>query len=227
MTFINDRLQTIGHAVRHAITGHPTENTLIEIALSTDSVVSDGQRRSSLENAQEHMRHCKRCTTVFSEINATLTHINQSTQSTAHVIPDSTHRHFRRRSEILRRIDSFLAPPATVLRFPSIAPPPCIRFTPLTACLVIICAAGPFLSIAVRQSVTSSSNQTTPVSATQDDLESVNARTTPTTIDLDGLNTDEQLMAEIEYAVSNTRVSPLTALDELTPRLHEATVTVR
>ena len=58
-------------------------------------------------------------------------------------------------------------------------------------------------------------------------MESVNARTTPTTIDLDGLNTDEQLMAEIEYAVSNTRVSPLTALDELTPRLHEATVTVR
>ena len=58
-------------------------------------------------------------------------------------------------------------------------------------------------------------------------MESVNARTTPTTIDLDGLNTDEQLMAEIEYAVSNARMSPLTALDELTPRLHEATVTVR
>ena len=79
----------------------------------------------------------------------------------------------------------------------------------------------------MRQSVTSSSNQTTAVSATQDDLESVNARTTPPTIDLDGLNTDEQLMAEIEYAISNARLSPLTALDELTPRLHEATVTVR
>ena len=227
MTFINDRLQTIGHAVRHAITGHPTENTLIEIALSTDSVVSDGQRRSSLENAQEHMRHCKRCTTVFSEINATLTHINQSTQSTAHVIPDSTHRHFRRRSEILRRIDSFLAPPATVLRFPSIAPPSLNRITPLAVCLAIACATGPFLGVAVRQSVTSSTNQTTTVSATQDDFESVNTRTTPTTIALDRLNTDEQLMAEIEYAISNARLSPLTALDELTPRLHEAIITVR
>jgi len=227
MELINDWFKTIGHAVRQAITGHPTENTLIEIALSKDNVVLDGQGRSKLEDAQEHMRHCKRCTTVFSEINATLIDINQSGHSTAHAIPDSTHRRFRQRSKILRRIDAFLAPPATVLRFPSIAPPPCIRFPPLTACLVIICAAGPFLSIAVRQSVTSSSNQTTAVSATQDDLESVNARTTPTTIDLDGLNTDEQLMAEIEYAVSNTRVSPLTALDELTPRLHEATVTVR
>ena len=218
MRFINDRLQTIGHAVRHAITGHPTENTLIEIALSTDSVVSHGQRRSSLENAQEHMRHCKRCTTVFSEINATLTHINQSTQSTAHVIPDSTHRHFRRRSEILRRIDSFLAP---------IAPPSLNRITPLAVCLAIACATGPFLGVAVRQSVTSSTNQTTTVSATQDDFESVNTRTTPTTIALDRLNTDEQLMAEIEYAISNARLSPLTALDELTPRLHEAIITVR
>ena len=227
MELINDWFKTVGHAVRQAITGHPTENTLIEIALSKDNVVLDEQGRSKLENAQEHMRHCKRCTTVFSEINATVIHINQTAHSTAHVIHDSTNRRFRQRSRILRRIDAFLAPPATVLRFPSIAPPPCIRFTPLTACLVIICAAGPFLSIAVRQSVTSSSNQTTPVSATQDDLESVNARTTPTTIDLDGLSTDEQLMAEIEYAVSNTRVSPLTALDELTPRLHEATVTVR
>ena len=227
MELINDWFKTIGHAVRQAITGHPTENTLIEIALSKDNVVLDEQGRSKLENAQEHMRHCKRCTTVFSEINATLIDINQSGHSTAHAIPDSTHRRFRQRSKILRRIDVFLSPPATVLRFPSIAPPPCIRFTPLTACLVIICAAGPFLSIAVRQSVISSSNQTTAVSATQDDLESVDARTTPTTIDLDGLNTDEQLMAEIEYAVSNTRVSPLTALDELTPRLHEATVTVR
>ena len=79
----------------------------------------------------------------------------------------------------------------------------------------------------VRQSVTSSLNQTTTVSAAQHDLEPVNAQATPTTIDLGGLYTDEQLMAEIEYAVSNARMSPLTALDELTPRLHEATVTVR
>ena len=227
MKLINDWLKTIGHAVSHVITGHPTENTLIEIALSTDTVVLDEQGRSKLENAQEHMRHCKRCTTVFSEINATLMHISRSAHSTAHVIPDSTHRRFRQRSKIMRRIDAFLAPPATVLRFPSITTPSLIRFTPLTVCLVIICAAGPFLGVMVRQSVTSSMNQTTTVSAAQDDLEPVNAQATPTTIDLGGLNTDEQLMAEIEYAVSNARMSPLTALDELTPRLHEATVTVR
>ena len=145
MELINDWFKTIGHAVRQAITGHPTENTLIEIALSKDNVVLDGQGRSKLENAQEHMRHCKRCTTVFSEINATLIDINQSGHSTAHAIPDSTHRRFRQRSKIMRRIDAFLAPPATVLRFPFITTPALIRFTPLTVCLVIICAAGPFL----------------------------------------------------------------------------------
>ena len=227
MELINDWFKTIGHAVRHAITGHPAENTLIEIALSTDNVVLERQGRSKLEHAQEHMRHCKRCTTVFSEINATVIHINQTAHSTAHVIHDSTNRRFRQRSRILRRIDAFLAPPATVLRFPSITTPSLIRFTPLTVCLVIICAAGPFLGVMVRQAVTSSMNQTTTVSPAQDDLEPVNAQATPTTIDLGGLNTDEQLMAEIEYAVSNARMSPLTALDELTPRLHEATVTVR
>ena len=225
MEFINNWFCTIGQAVRHAITGHPTENTLIEIALSTDNVVLERQGRSKLEHAQEHMRHCKRCTTVFSEINATVIHINQTAHSTAHVIHDSTNRRFRQRSRILRRIDAFLAPPATVLRFPSITTPSLIRFTPLTVCLVMIFAASPFLGVVVRQAVTLSTNQPTTVSATQNHSESVYARPTP--IELDGLDADEQLMAEIEYAVSNARMSPLTALDELTPRLHEATVTVR
>lgn len=225
MEFINNWFCAIRQAVRHAITEHPTENTLIEIALSTDSGLPEGQRQSKLANAQEHMRHCERCVTVFSEINATLTHINKSAHFTAHTIPELRHQRFRQRSQILRRIDTFLAPPAAVLRFPSNAPPSCIQFTPLTVCLVMICAASPFLGVAVRQAVTSSTNQTTTVSATQNHSESVYERPTP--IELDGLNADEQLMAEIEYAVSNARVSPLAALDELTPRLHEAIVTVR
>ena len=227
MEFINNWFCTIGQAVRHAITGHPTENTLIEIALSTDSGLPEGQRQSKLADAQEHISHCKHCITVLSEINATLTHINQSAHFTAHTFPELPHQRFRQRSQILRRIDTFLAPPAAVLRFPSNAPPSCIRLTPLTVCLVMVCAASPFLGVVVRQAVTSSTNQTTTVSATQNHSESVYARPTPTPIELDGLDADEQLMAEIEYAVSNSRMSPLTALDELTPRLHEAIVTVR
>ena len=230
MEFILDWFRPIGQAVRHATTGHPTENTLIEIALLAGGFISDAQGRHKLEKAQEHMRRCNHCEAILSEINATLKHIKQSAPSSVYTIPEVTHRRYRQRSEILRRIDRFLAPPATLLHFPSTPPPSLTRFAPLSVCLVIACATGPFLGIAMRQSVISIKNLPSETSATPQNPQPGYTPSPPTDtarLELHDLTADEQFMAKIEYAVGTPRVSPLFVLDELTPRLREASVTVR
>ena len=220
----------IGYTVRDAVTAHPTESTLIEIALTTENFISNMQLPRRLAIAKLHTRNCRRCKKLLSEINATLQHIDQDASATGRSITGSSHYHFKQRSQILRRIDGYLAPPATVLNFPSISRSSLARLTPVTVCLVMICAVSPFLGIAVRQSVVSSNNPLITTNPTPRERLTTSVRSTATsTANLDqfDLIADEQLMAEIEYAVETPRVSPIMVLDELTPRLRESSVTVR
>lgn len=222
--------RTIGYAVRQAATGHPTENTLTALALAADKPTSSVQVRRRLDIAQDHVRGCKRCKTALSEIKATLENIHQGAQTTSCSIPELAHVPLRQRAEILRRIDTYLAPPATVLTFPSTASRPLPRLAPLTICLVLTCAVAPFLGSAVRSSVTLSQNLPVEISTSAQNAVPVPERSTQlleSRIELYDLAADEEFMAGIEYAVESPLVSHLIVLDELTPRFLEASVTVR
>ena len=94
----------------------------------------------------------------------------------------------------------------------------------------MICAASPFLRIAVRQAVVLSNSPLVTTNPTPLERFSASARSTATStasLDQYDLTTDEQLMAEIEYAVETPRIPPIMVLDELTPRLRESSATVR
>ena len=228
-SFIN-WCRMIGDTVRDAATAHPPESALIEIALATGKFSLNIQLRSRLKQVKLHTRTCKRCEKLLSEINATLEHINQGAGTTGRPITSSSHYHSKQRSQILNRIDRYLAPPATVLNFPSISRLPLAQLTPGTICLVMICAVSPFLSIAVRQSVVLSNSPLVTTNPTPLERFSASARSTATStasLDQYDLTTDEQLMAEIEYAIETPRIPPIMVLDELTPRLRESSATVR
>jgi len=222
--------RVIGYTVRDAVTAHPTESTLIEIALTTENFISNMQLRRRLEIAKLHTRNCRRCKKLLSEINETLQHIDQDASATERSITWSSHYHFKQRSQILHRIDGYLAPPATVLNFPSVSRSSLARLTPVTVCLVMICAVSPFLGIAARQSVVSSNSPLITTTLTPGERLTASARSAATStanLDQDDLTADEQLMTEVEYAIETPRVSPIMVLDELTPRLRESSVTVR
>ena len=218
----------IGYTVRDAVTKHPTESTLIELALTTRNFIPNAQLRPKLATAKSHTRSCRHCAMLLSEIKKTLQHI-QGTSRREHSTTASNHYHFKQRSQILRRINCYLAPPATLLRFPAISRPPLARLTPATVFLVLICAAGPFLSIAMRQSALISDSAVITTSPTTLERRPTHARpplTSTASQPLYNLTTDEQLMAEIEYAVNVPLILPIMALDELTPRLRERFTTV-
>ena len=222
--------RTIGYAVRQAATGHPTENTLTALALAADKPTSSVQVRRRLDIAQDHVRGCKRCKTALSEIKATLENIHQVAQTASCSIPELAHVRLRQRSEILRRIDIYLAPPATVLAFPSTTSRSLPRLAPLTICLALTCAVGPLLGIVIRPSVTSFQDSLVEINASPQDDFLDDERSTQFIESRFGpydLATDEAFMAEVEYAVGSPLVSHLIVLDELTPRLHETSVTVR
>ncbi len=219
--------RAIGYAARHAATGHLTENTLIALALAGDKSALSVPVRRSLDVAQDHVRGCEQCETDLSEIKITLENIHQGAQRASCSIAELVPHELTQRAEILRRIDTYLAPPATLLRFPSIARRSLAQLTPVTICLVLTCAAGPLLSVILRPSITSTQDSLVAVSApSQDDFLDAE-RLIESTFGPHDLATDETLMAEVEYAAGSPVVSHLTILDELTPRLHDASITVR
>jgi len=222
--------RTIGYAAKHAATGHSTENTLIALALAEDKSALSLQVRRRLDIAQDHVRGCEQCKTDLFEIKATLENIHQGAQTASFSIAGLAHRELKQRSEILRRTDTYLAPPATVLRFPSIARRTLTQLTPATICLVLTCAVGPLLGIVIRPSVISSQESLVEINASPQDVFLDDERSTQlieSTFEPYGLAADEAFMAEVEYAVESPMVSHLIVLDELTPRLHDTIVTVR
>ena len=222
--------RTIGYAARHAATGHLTESTLIALALAGDKSALSVPVRRSLDVARDHVSGCEQCETDLFEIKITLKNIQQGAQRTSSAIAELVPHELTQRAEILRRIDTYLAPPATLLRFPSIGRRSLVQLTPATVCLVLTCAAGPLLSVILRPSVTSSQDSLVEVSASSQDNFLHDERSTQlieSTFGPYDLAADEALMAEVEYAVGAPGVSHLSVLDELTPRLHDASVTVR
>jgi len=222
--------RTIGYAARHAATGHLTENTLIAIALAGNKSALSAPVLRSLDVAQDHVRGCEQCETDLAEIKVTLENIHQGAQRASCAIAELVPHELTQRAEILRRIDIYLAPPAPLLRFPSIARRSLAQLTPATVCLVLTCAAGPLLSVIIRPSVTSSQDSLVEISASsQDDFldDERSTQLSESTFGPYDLAADEALMAEVEYAIGSPVVSPLSVLDELTPRLHDASVTVR
>ncbi len=222
--------RTIGYAARHAATGHLTENTLIALALAGDKSALSIPLRRSLDIAQDHVRGCEQCEKDLSEIKVTLENIHQGAQRTSCSIAELAPHELNQRSEILRRIDTYLAPPATVLRFPSITRRPFAQLTPATICLALTCAVGPLLGIIIRPSLTSSQDSLVEISASPQDDFLDDGRSTQLIESIFGpydLTADDAFLAEVEYAVGPSMVSHLRVLDELTPRLHDASVTVR
>ena len=222
--------RTIGYAARHAATGHLTESTLIALALAGDKSALSVPVRRSLDVARDHVSGCEQCETDLFEIKITLKNIQQGAQRTSSAIAELVPHELTQRAEILRRIDTYLAPPATLLRFPSIGRRSLVQLTPATVCLVLTFAAGPLLSVILRPSVTSSQDSLVEVStSSQDDFldDERSTQLIESTFGPYDLTAAEALMAEVEYAVGAPGVSHLSVLDALTPRLHDGSVTVR
>tara|TARA_B100000029_G_scaffold516230_2_gene627807 strand:- start:867 stop:1559 length:693 start_codon:yes stop_codon:yes gene_type:complete len=220
----------IGYSIKDAMSTHPPERTLVEIALADQSSIPNLEAHHKLKIAQHHTSNCNRCKTLLSQIYATLKRIDEEVNTSQHTTPALGHDQLKQRWKILRHIDRYFAPRARLLHFPSTSRSSFGRLTPLTVSLIMMCAVGPFLGIAVRQSVVSSDSAlvTPPPVRLERDPGLVQSKPENTnTLEQTDVNSDESLMAEIDYAVQTPRISSLLALDELTPRLREVSTAVR
>lgn len=204
---------------------HATENQLIAAALNTpDNDRPDGK----LATTGQHVDNCPQCTAEVNDLQRALAEMRAMATCKEEV---SSPRLTRQRTRILCRIGALIGTPARVLQFPGIARPTFPHYSTASRRSCAAAAAGLVVGIIIGQLVNSRPNNdweqpTISAEATISTPPPPTSRRFLSTKSTGPLG-DEELMAQLEQAVTAPRVPTLVALDELTPRLRDVLVDVR
>lgn len=216
------RLQTLSDALGFRRSGHTTDTEWTDV-LAGDEVTEGSAHRMA----------CRDCANELDEFRALCAGVRA--EADAAVLGTAHDRLARQRARVQHRIEAAAGPPARVLRFPSLArPSQRPRLDGTVRRLGIALAAGLVLGVTTGRLLDPAGRP-----ASRDDVAAAPAppeARTPSTPSAAGpvgppvsttLPGDDQLMAELERAVTTQRVPTLAALDGLTPRLRVVAVDVR
>ena len=196
---------------------------LADRALVRTLVDADGESPAA---ANAHLAACSRCAARVRALQEGLDRV-AATARAAFDDAVPAWRLARQRRRIMRRIQRAAGPPGTarILRFPIAGAPaaPCARA--VRRRLSLAAAAGLFVAVGIGQAIdglrrnTPGPSPTAAVAPSQSRVERPAGQ--PQTV------ADEQFMRELEEALTSSRVTPLVALDEMTPRVQDVAIDVR
>lgn len=197
---------------------HLTDRELLRIVL--DAERADG----TAPNA--HLAACERCAVRLETLRADLDRI-AATAEAAFDDALPAWRLARQRRRVLERIRRAAGRQggARILRFPTLGTPVAANAYPLRRRLSLAAAAGLLVTVGIGQLVDGDGPPDADPQPTAAAAPSQPAIGPP-----DGQaqsTTDEQFMRELEEALNSSRVRPLVALDEMTPRVRAAAIDIR
>lgn len=197
---------------------HLTERELVRILVAADGGNPAG--------ANAHLAGCVRCTARVRALQSGLDRIAATAEDTFEAAVPAW-RLVRQRRRILRRIQLSAGRrgAARILRFPTPAPPAVAGARPIRKWLSVAAAAGLLATVAIGQAIDDRRQ-----SAARPRSAGAVAPSQPSIGPPAGQAqtvADEQFMRELEEALTSSRVTPLVALDEMTPRVRDVAIDIR
>ena len=195
---------------------------LTDRELAQALVRADGAHPAAAGDA--HLADCTRCAARVRALQADLDRITTAAEAAFDdALPPW--RMVRQRGRILRRIQRAAGgrSSARILRFPS-PPPAAAGAQSSRRWLSLAAAAGLLLTVGIGQVLDGRRQPADPNPA------AAAAPSQPIIGPADGppqAVADEQFMRELEEALTSSRVTPLVALDEMTPRVRAAAIDIR
>ena len=198
--------------------GHLADRELVRTLVGADG--------GNPAEANAHLAACSRCAARARALQEGLDRV-AATARAAFDDAVPAWRLARQRRRIMRRIQRAAGRPGTarILRFPIVGAPAAAGAGPLRRRLSLAAAAGLFVAVGIGQ-VIDGRRQTAPgpsptaaVAPSRPQVE--RPGTQPQTV------ADEQFMRELEEALTSSRVTPLLALDEMTPRVRDVGIDIR
>lgn len=222
------RIQITGAAENKSRVSNVTHATELQLMVAALDTPDNDRPDRELATTGQHVDNCPQCTAEVNDLQKALAEIRALATCKEKV---SSQRLARQRARILRRIGALIGPPARVLQFPGIARPTFSHYSTATRWSCAAAAAGLVVGVIIGQLVTSRPDNDWEQSATSAEA-TISTSPPPTAPRLlltesTGPLGDEELMAQLEQAVTTPRVPTLVALDELTPRLRDVIVDVR
>lgn len=198
---------------------HLTDRELLRIVVDAERV--DGAAQHA------HLAACERCAMRIETLRADLGRI-AATAEAAFDDALPAWRLARQRRRVLDRIRRAAGRPgsARILRFPTLGAPVASNSHPMRRRLSLAAAAGLLVTVGIGQLVDGDG----PPDAGPQPAAAAAAPSRPVIGPPGGQAQsadDEQLMRELEEALNSSRVSPLVALDEMTPRVRAASIDIR
>ena len=197
---------------------HLTDRELVRIVV--DAASADATRRHA------HLAACKRCAVRVGLLQGDLARIATAAEAAFDdALPKW--RIARQRRRIRERIRRVASRPgsARILQFPAIGIPAASSAYPIRRRLSLAAAAGLLVTVGILQLVdgyrrpAAGPQPTAAVEPSQPVIGPPGGQ--PQSV------ADEQLMRELEEALTSSRVRPLVALDEMTPRVRAAAIDIR
>lgn len=197
---------------------HLTDRELVRIVVDSES--ADGTGRHA------HLANCKRCAARIGTLQEDLDRIATAAEATFDdALP--AWRIARQRQRIRERIRRVASRPgsARILQFPTIGIPVASNAYPIRRRLSLAAAAGLLVTVGIVQLIdgyrqpAAGPPPTAAVEPSQPVIGPPGGQ--PQSV------ADEQLMRELEEALNSSRVTPLVALDEMTPRVRAAAIDIR
>ncbi len=201
---------------------HPADDRLIAMYFGDEGASADDRRA-----VRQHLHGCETCTWRYTELTAPLERLRQDAAGEADEVFTSA-RLDSQRAKILDRLDPS-ADASRVIPFPSAAARAerSVIRRPLAGWVAAAAAAGILIGVTggqlfqrgVDRTVTAPPARTVmaarPASAVATDSPTLSA------------DSEEAVMNEIEQAVFGHRITALSALDEMTPRVRQEAVLAR
>jgi len=195
-----------------------TDRELVRIVVDAES--ADGTRQHA------HLAACERCAARIGTLQGDLDRIATAAEAAFDdALP--AWRIARQRHRIQARIRRVASRPgsARILQFPTIGIPAASNAYPIRRRLSLAAAAGLLVTVGIIQLV---DGYRQPVAGPQP---SAAVEPSQPVIGPPGGQpqavADEQFMRELEEALNSSRVTPLVALDEMTPRVRVAAIDIR
>ncbi len=210
------RLPALSRSERGA--GHLADGELVRLLVASD----DGNPSA----ADAHLTGCSRCAARLRALQGGLQRI-AATAEEAFDDAVPAWRLARQRRRIQRRIQRAAGRrgSARILRFPTAGFPVTAGAHPIRRRLSLAAAAGLLITAGIGQVIDGrreSAAQRSPVAAAAPAQPSIGPPAgPPQTV------ADEQFMRELEEALTSSRVTPLLALDEMTPRVRDVAINIQ
>ena len=201
---------------------HPADDRLIAMYFGDEGASADDRRA-----VRQHLHGCETCTWRYTELTAPLERLRQDAAGEADEVFTSA-RLDAQRAKILDRLDPS-ADASRVIPFPSVAARAersAIR-RPLARWVAAAAAAGILIGVTGGQLFQGGVRRTVTAPPARTIISALPASAVVTDSPTLAADSEEAVMNEIEQAVFGHRITALSAIDEMTPRVRQEAVLVR